>query len=369
MNCNIIKDLIPLCSEGLCSEESENQIKEHIKDCEKCRLLYEHAPQADSTDIVTETPPQKNIFRKVNKKFKRHKIIDIILLLVIAGIIGVLGWLTYGQIAKSYGCTSFETIFQSLEVRKMGEYIAEGDFETYMDYVTNGHIGDIFTHSKIDEMRANHIKTLEETFEKAYGDTKVTDIDVDSTYNQMYADNSIVICSTLTLTFENGKVFSADFFKDVDGLYRAESMWYVAEDDFNAEEEFSNALNFSSWNEVYPLGLVEALIKNENPTKNMLLNKFHLDCQEAIKNGRDSFLEKGFVVDNFFFSRYRFDEDLEMFYYDAAMDASDSQGTAQLRTRIFYDHMGMMAPEKDQVVIYTNGCTPELEEALSTFFG
>ncbi len=369
MNCDIIKDLIPLCSEGLCSEESENQIKEHIQSCENCRMLFEHAPQTDKSEPKTDAPPQKNIFKKVNKKLKRHRIIDVILLLLIAGIISVLGWLTYGQLAKDYGCTSFETIFQSLEVRKMGEYIAEGDFESYMDYVTTGHIGDIFTAGKIDEIRLNDIRLLEETFEKAYGDTKVANIDVDSTYNQMYADESIVICSTLTITFENGKVFCADFFKDVDGLYRAESMWYVAEDDFDAEMEFSNALNFSSWHEVYPLGLVEALMKTEKPTKEMLLNKFHLDCQETIKNGRDSFLENGFVVDNFFFSRYRFDEELEMFYYDVAMDASDSQGTAQLRTRIFYDHIGMMAPEKDQIVIYTNGCTPELEEALAAYFG
>lgn len=370
MNCNIIKDLIPLYSEGLCSEESENQIKEHIRDCEKCRMLYEHAPQNSESDTLqAETPPEKNIFKKVNKKLKHHRIVDIILLLIIAGIIAVLGWLTYGQIAKDYGCTSFETIFQSIEVRKLGNYIAEGDFESYVDYVTTGHIGDIFTAGKIDEIRANDVSLLEETYKKAYGDTKVADIKVDSTYNQMYADNSIIICSTLTITFENGKVFSADFFKDVDGLYRANSMWYVAEDNFSTEEAFSNAVNFTSWHEIYPLGVVETLMSKNQSTKEMLLNKFHLDCQEAIKNGRDSFIENGFVIDNFFLSRYRFDEALNMFYYDVAMDASDSQGTAQLRTRIYYDHIGMMAPEKDQIVIYTNGCTPELEEALLNYFG
>lgn len=370
MNCNIIKDLIPLCSEGLCSEESEKQIKEHIRDCEKCRMLYEHAPQNSEGDTPkAETPPEKNIFKKVNKKLKRHRIVDIILLLFIAGIIAVLGWLTYGQITKNHGCQSFETIFQSIEVKKLGGYIADGDFKSYMNNITNGHVGDLYTANKIDYIRQNDIRLLEETFEKAYGDTKVKDIKVKSEYVDMLAEESVAIYSTLTITFENGKEFSADFVKDVDGLYRGYGGYSPSEENFTAEMEFDNAIEFTSWHEAYPLGLVEALMIKNNSTSNFLLNKFHIEDWDGMRNGRDSLLEKGFVMNNFFFSRYRFDEEKNMFYYEASLDASDSQGTAQLRTRIYYDHTGMIAPEKDTIEIYTNGCTSELEEALRNFFG
>ena len=47
MKCEIIKDLIPLCSEGLCSEESRIAVEEHIKTCETCRLLYEKIPETE----------------------------------------------------------------------------------------------------------------------------------------------------------------------------------------------------------------------------------------------------------------------------------------------------------------------------------
>ncbi len=367
MNCDIIKDLIPLCGEGLCSEESEKEIREHIKECESCRILYESKPVTE--DDIPKIPDEKNIFRKVNKKMKKHRLLGILLLLIIFAMLLGLGYLTYGQIAKNQNCQSFETIFQSLEVKKIGKYIAEGDFEAYSEYVTTGHITDIIPYQHIDEIKENDIRLLENAYETAYGDTKPIDIIVKSTYVGMYAENSTAIFSTLTITFDNGKVFSCDFIKDVDGMYRANGMHYTQDEDFKAELEFSNALNFSSWHEVYPLGVVETLMKTEKPTKNMMLNKFHAECQNGIKNGRDSFLEKGFIIDNFFLSRYRFDPDKNMFYYEASLDASDSQGTAQLRTRIYYDHIGFYAPEKDTIQIYTNNCTPELEEALANYFG
>ena len=41
MNCNVVKDLIPLCVDGCCSEESEKLVKEHIESCDACRKLFE----------------------------------------------------------------------------------------------------------------------------------------------------------------------------------------------------------------------------------------------------------------------------------------------------------------------------------------
>lgn len=39
-DCNVIKDLIPLKVEGLLSNESDNLVNEHLKECEKCRRYY-----------------------------------------------------------------------------------------------------------------------------------------------------------------------------------------------------------------------------------------------------------------------------------------------------------------------------------------
>ena len=63
MNCNVVKDLIPLYIDGCCSEESKKIIEEHIKTCNSCKTLLEemNTPQNVATELQT---PLK--LRKIN---------------------------------------------------------------------------------------------------------------------------------------------------------------------------------------------------------------------------------------------------------------------------------------------------------------
>ncbi len=63
MNCNIVKDLIPLYIDGCCSEESEKVVEEHIRDCDDCKRLLED--MKSSSDIVTVSDSPKT-FSKLN---------------------------------------------------------------------------------------------------------------------------------------------------------------------------------------------------------------------------------------------------------------------------------------------------------------
>lgn len=54
MNCNVVKDLIPLCIDGCCSEESEKIVKEHIESCDACRKLFEDMSM--SSDMIRVSP-------------------------------------------------------------------------------------------------------------------------------------------------------------------------------------------------------------------------------------------------------------------------------------------------------------------------
>ncbi len=62
MNCDIIKDLIPLYIDGVCSDESRYTVETHLTKCESCKALYE----AMSTPIETE--------KTVKMVKKTHKI-------------------------------------------------------------------------------------------------------------------------------------------------------------------------------------------------------------------------------------------------------------------------------------------------------
>lgn len=63
MNCNIVKDLIPLYIDGCCSEESENMVEEHMKDCDVCKKLFEDMKKPSDVVAVSNAP---KTFSKLN---------------------------------------------------------------------------------------------------------------------------------------------------------------------------------------------------------------------------------------------------------------------------------------------------------------
>ena len=63
MNCDIVKDLIPLYIDGCCSEESEKFVEEHIENCTSCKKVYEDMKAP--SDIVTMAESSRT-FSKLN---------------------------------------------------------------------------------------------------------------------------------------------------------------------------------------------------------------------------------------------------------------------------------------------------------------
>lgn len=41
MNCKIIKDLLPLYIDGCCSDESSDEIENHLRECAECKAIYD----------------------------------------------------------------------------------------------------------------------------------------------------------------------------------------------------------------------------------------------------------------------------------------------------------------------------------------
>lgn len=58
MNCEVIKDLLPLYIDECCSEESKKLVKEHICDCDDCRRAFEDM-SAPSESVATPVTPAK----------------------------------------------------------------------------------------------------------------------------------------------------------------------------------------------------------------------------------------------------------------------------------------------------------------------
>lgn len=68
MDCNIIKDLIPLYKEGICSKESKELVEDHIKTCERCRSYF---LSLDDNEI-NNNEPLEFISKSIDKNKKNR---------------------------------------------------------------------------------------------------------------------------------------------------------------------------------------------------------------------------------------------------------------------------------------------------------
>lgn len=63
MECNVVRDLIPLYIDGCCSEESAIIVKEHIESCDACKSLFEDMDTPTNVVSVSNAPSK---FSKLN---------------------------------------------------------------------------------------------------------------------------------------------------------------------------------------------------------------------------------------------------------------------------------------------------------------
>ena len=40
-NCDMVRDLMPLCIDGAASEESQQVVAEHVAECKSCQQIYQ----------------------------------------------------------------------------------------------------------------------------------------------------------------------------------------------------------------------------------------------------------------------------------------------------------------------------------------
>lgn len=60
MDCNVIKDLIPLYIDDCCSEESAGMVREHIDSCAECKALYESMNSPSEITAAVSAPISLN---------------------------------------------------------------------------------------------------------------------------------------------------------------------------------------------------------------------------------------------------------------------------------------------------------------------
>lgn len=74
ISCEIIKDLLPLYHDGVCSKESTNIVEEHLKQCENCRhelqIMDSELPVTNRAENLAEA----EVVQKLSKSWRKGMI-------------------------------------------------------------------------------------------------------------------------------------------------------------------------------------------------------------------------------------------------------------------------------------------------------
>ncbi|WP_288885145.1 zf-HC2 domain-containing protein [uncultured Eubacterium sp.] len=72
--CNIVKDMLPLYIDDLCSDESKKMVEDHIKECEECRHVLEsmkEGEEAIASYDVNNFDSDEQLIKRVSKDINR----------------------------------------------------------------------------------------------------------------------------------------------------------------------------------------------------------------------------------------------------------------------------------------------------------
>lgn len=67
IDCNVIRDLLPLYIDGACSQQSADLVKEHLESCAECRSLYATMTEDIHPGIPAPAMDGKKLFRHARK--------------------------------------------------------------------------------------------------------------------------------------------------------------------------------------------------------------------------------------------------------------------------------------------------------------
>lgn len=99
-DCGIVKDLLPLYADDVCSIESKKLVSEHLAECESCQKELE---SYELDVIITENTQEKEALKKFKKKTERRVAIKIfsVILAVAIGIFSTVNvlWLVKGKMS------------------------------------------------------------------------------------------------------------------------------------------------------------------------------------------------------------------------------------------------------------------------------
>lgn len=213
IKCCVVKDILPLYAENLCSEETAEIVREHIENCESCRKLSEEVEIEEKAP--KKIPDEAKAMKKINKKIKRSKKAVIASVCVLLAVLIPVALLWENMIWQNEKIPSFETLAQNSEVKVLAEMIYEEDFNSLIHRITpSGIYGDKQTQTAVIDEK---IYNLESIYRALIGENKAVDTKCRTYYTfDVYEErtNHKAVVSDVTVEYSDGRVLTFSFFKE-----------------------------------------------------------------------------------------------------------------------------------------------------------
>lgn len=399
MKCEVVRDLLPLYDEKLCSPESAALVDEHIKTCAACQSLLEDLPK---TELPKAAPNEIKPFVKIKRRLRARVIGLIVLGVVLLAVLIPVGYLTINQIFHINGGTDFEDLIYKHEVRQFAEMIAEGRMEEYVQRYENLYLCDAPDGTSIT-YRSFYLEKLK----TAYDNVKKYNPhvgEINSSYHK-FRDNYIMRSQYFMLEFTrtDGSVHQIPILTpNYDGsgyglpdwndsrfmimlpTVDAEKSYYeqysvISENDIPTDLReiyaFVNTLYLADGGDINVKMIIDCLNKTTadawvedsiETVGHLLAIRFAASDYNAVYDGFADFMGSNYLLDAAV-GNERFDEERNMFYYPVMLVGSDGEHQAAVSVKLYYDEYGFHSPRAEDIRGITNGS--DLEIKLAGIFG
>lgn len=391
MTCEIIKDLLPLYADGICSEESAAQIKEHLEECEECRRKLEHY-QASIAQKDTQDAKEDDMLRpmkKVKRKLRRHKWLSVTLGIFLTILLAGLGVLTVGEINGHV--ISFTTCTNIIRLNYITHQLTKGNTDVLLNALSF-RIEDVYAVkgvSNFEDMKA-YKEQVKKQMDEAYAyyfegkdiSVKLSDVEMQG---YAYDDSSVFVPSSSIYMYdfyeEKNHVLSMWFF-DRDGKYYIEESGL---DDISAEhspsfsssslpmEEILKEISRYAIKRRYDDFSQNKEIKNSTPLT-LLFRKFSDETDEENGYSQDlrkrtiALYEKGWAVKEFMYTVDSYDEKLGRWFYKLLFvfeNPETGESCMMEQQFICYDAFLYAVEDKPAVILY---CTESVSQEIRNLF-
>ena len=397
MKCEVVRDLIPLYDEKLCSPESAAIVEEHIKSCSQCRALLDplpkrEIPKADSEEIKP--------FVKIRRKLRKRYIGLIVLGVVLLAVLIPVGYLTVNQIFHINGGTDFEDIIYKYEIGKFGKMITEGRMEEYVQRYENLYLCDAPDGTDIT-YRSFYLEKLK----KAYENVKKYDLRVNDIRSYYHKSNENEIsrfqCFVLEFTRADGTECGIPILtENYDGVGYGVPDWidpredraFIKADSLESFYEQCYALSESNiptdLREIYAfvnalyladggdmdINWIESLQKPTDPLMegsiealgNLLAIHFTISDYRSVYDGFSDYMSSNYML-NAAVGGEQFDGERNMFYYPVTLVGSYEEQQAVVMIKLYFDEYGFRSPRPEDIRGITENS--DLEKKLAKIFG